>query len=227
MKFFAIAVACTIAPSAAMAQQTLYTDLNVGIGFLPEAAVDVEIDDGIDMFSGQVSADAESTVVFGGEIGMRGVGSRHISVGISGDYFEANAESLSAIGTLNGMAIDETVFLDELDLAGFDLDTEVLTLMGNVRYDIAGPNARFQPYIGVGGGVSFISDWDSATTLGVTAGIRIPLINSFYTGIRYRYLRLFDVADIDLGEGLSFTRGDSDVHLITLTFGASPTGSRR
>ena len=203
------------APSIAYAQ-SLYTDLVVGAAF-PNDVETIQYDFIFDEdhIVGDISREFDPSVAAGFEVGFRGVGSKHISIGLSYDYLQTNLSSITAAGTINDEPASGTVLAEELEDAGFDVNPKIHTVLGNIYFDFVGPSESIQPYLGVGAGGTFIEETNGRFTLAGTAGIRVPLARGFYTGVRYRYLRIFDYED-DIG----IEYKEMDGHIVSFMFGA-------
>lgn len=215
--------------SGAANAQALFTEFTVGAAFPSQvetveyeviAPFDFTTSNGAmvsqgDHLVGTLSGTYKGGIAGGLEIGMRGVGDKHLSLSVSYDYLQANLHEITANGTVNGAPISDTATLESLGFSGADFNNEVHLLLGHLRYDFVGPKEIFQPYIGVGGGGSFIENSESSAALAATAGFRVPLGRGFYMGARYRYLKIFGYED---QVGIDYKQLDG--HIISAMLGA-------
>ncbi len=225
LKLFAFCVPfCGVAHA-----QALYTEFAVGAGFPSQvstisydvvAPFDFTTPGGIDVFAGDMlvgtlSGSYEGGIAGGIVIGMRGVGDKHLGVNFSYDYLQANLDSITATGTINGAPASETNSLDALGLSGADFNNEVHLALGNLRYDFVGPREKIQPYVEVGAGGAFIEDSSATAAFAASAGFRVPLGLGFYFGARYRYVKALGYED-----QLGIEYDDLNAHVISALFGA-------
>ncbi len=226
MKFIASAFVGSMALCGTAHAQAVFSEFSVGAGFpssvetapysvistVDAPALGIAVGDDL---SGTLSGSYKAGIAGGLEIGMRGVGDKHVSMSVSYDYIQANLHEITASGTINGVPTTSTASLDALGVNGSDFNNEVHLVLGNLRYDPFGPHEQFQPFIGVGGGGAFIENSDAAAALAGTAGVRVPLGLGFYAGVKYRYIKVFGYED-----QLGIDYDDMSGHLVSFMLGA-------
>jgi opacity protein-like surface antigen len=166
-----------------------------------------------DSFTGHATLKYNDTFTAGVEIGSAGVERGYWRWSASYDYLNAKLHSFGVSGTINGTPGSASVPSDVVRAAGFDFDNQVHLAALNLYYNPA-PLKRFQPYVGIGGGAAFIEHTDTKPALTATLGVRTPLPENFYAGLRYRYVHVFGPKD-DLG----IEYDDIGAHLFSLQFG--------
>jgi hypothetical protein len=240
MKYLTTALA-SIAMCGSASAQAVFSEFSVGAAFPSRVETaqydvlvpfDVSVDyslptpgtldlDAGDLLSGTLSGDYNPGIAAGLEIGLRGVGDKHISLSISYDYAQANLEDVTASGTITrvGTATAAPLTFGEsaaaLRGAGVEFNNEAHLLLGHIRYDFVGPREPIQPFIAVGGGGSFIENSESSAALAGTAGVRVPLGLGFYAGAKYRYVRVFGYED-----QLGIDYDEMSGHVVSLMLGA-------
>ena len=229
MKTFAISILASLIASTGAHAQAIFSEFSIGAGFPSKVetidySVTVDsttvLEDGTvlapgDVIAGRLSGDFNAGIAAGIEIGMRGVGDKHISASVSYDYLQANLESITASGTIAGAPASETQSLEALGLTGADFNNEADLVLGNLRYDFVGPRAPLQPFIGIGAGGAFIEDSRSSAAFAATAGVRAPLGLGFFVGARYRYVKVLGYED-----QIGIEYKDLNAHILSLTLGA-------
>jgi hypothetical protein len=168
-----------------------------------------------DILSGSLSGSYNGGITGGIEAGLRGVGDKRISASVSYDYLQLNLDSVTPSGTVNGAPASETILLDALGLSGADFNNEASLVLGNLRYDFVGPREKFQPFVGIGGGVAMIEDSSAAAAIAATAGVRVPLGLGFYSGVRYRFVKAFGYED-----EIGIEYKNVNAHLLSFMLGA-------
>ncbi len=216
MKYFVLLGAAAMSLSGAAHAQSVFSEFTVGAGF-PAQVETVQYD--VDVlganYVGTLSGTYHAGIAGGIEIGMRGVGSKHVSISFSYDYLQANITDVTFNGTRDGLPYSANATRADFNAAGIDFNNQANLLLGNLRYDFVGPTEIIQPFIGVGGGGSFIENSAASAALAATAGFRVPLGRGFYTGARYRYVKVFGYED-----QIGIDYKDLNAHLVSFMFGA-------
>lgn len=229
MRTVALAAGILALQSGVAQAQVIFSEFSVGAGFpsgidtidyTVGAPISFVTSDGVviqqgDVLAGSLSGAYNGGITGGFEAGLRGVGNKRVSASISYDYLQLNLDSITARGTVNGAPASDTASLEALGLSGADFNNEANLVLGNLRYDFVGPRERFQPFIGVGGGVAIIEESSSAAALAATAGVRIPLGLGFYAGARYRFVKAFGYED-----QIGIEYDSVNAHLLSFMLGA-------
>lgn len=234
MRIFAVLAAAGGALGGVAHAQAVFAEFAVGAGFprkvetipydvISPVAVSVPIDfpaPGViaispgDHLTGTLSGDYRAGITGGLQVGLRGVGDKHVSISVSYDYMQANLQRIFANGTLNGAPLLVSSSLATLGAVGADFNNQGHLVLGNVRWDFVGPREIVQPFIEIGGGGARIENSDTAAALGGTAGFRVPVGLGFYVGARYRYVRVFGYED-----QLGIEYDDLTAHLVSFMLG--------
>lgn len=172
-------------------------------------------------FNAVVNATAEydSDIAFGAEIGVRKIADTGFGVGVSFTSFQADLEQvdLDAALSFNGVVIGTasgTFTADQLATAGFTLDNEVNTYSINTYYDFDG-GKKFTPYVGFGIGLADIENAnDKELMLSGIVGINYVLTENLYAGGRAAYHRISGPND-----SLGFSFDDITVSSVGVVMG--------
>jgi hypothetical protein len=179
-------------PSHATAQ-TGYVEGAIGLSLL---SGNLESDDdfsfvtaGGELFVGSAEGDYDGNWGFGAEIGFQTGPWRF---GASWDFADAELESLTLNGTLDGVPFSGDITGDdEIAAAGLEDETDVNIFAANAYYvfdpySLGMGSWSVQPYIGLGAGAATFSDFDTSFAFLVTAGVNVPILENGYVGARYR-----------------------------------------
>jgi opacity protein-like surface antigen len=200
MKRLLIGILFFTAPTCALAQDdgklnALYTEFSVGASFIPEVSTKtITITDGVDTATGRINLNYDTALTVGAEVGIAGVGIPEVRLAVGYEFLQARFDSGVAVGTVNGVSGSLAFTRADVASFGIDLDNDVHLVTGNIYYDL--PDwGRVTPYLGVGVGAAFIQNADTQLAVTASAGIRIPLNDNIYAGVRYRYYHISGPTD--------------------------------
>ncbi len=208
-----VAAAAAALSGAASAQESIYAQFSAGVSVNANVRTpDIDIDDGVDQFSGFVRLNGEPNFAAGVEFGVDGL-ARRFRTGISYDYASASVDSADIVGTLNGAPYNETINLDDFDVDNLDLVAEVHFVQGQIAANIAPRTAMFDAYIGGGVGAAFAGGVDKGLAYSGTASVEFPISNDWAGGLRYRYMRASNLTDDVYG----FDYEPVNMHLLSVS----------
>jgi len=194
-----VAAFCALPTLASAQGMGGYIEGNIGAAFVSN--LDANVDE---TPPGVATLDIGTELLFGAEIGVRGLGNaNNLRLGLGWDHMNAGLDSVTLSGFGNPT---ETFTCAELaietggDPTCSDLETKINIVALNAYLDFPmGNNMGIVPFIGVGAGWAFLQDTDSQFAASGSAGVRVPLGMNAYVGGRYRFQYISGPSD-DLGE---------------------------
>ena len=187
-------------PTLASAQDfpyTAYLEGAVGAAFTQSVSTKpFSFVDPVNTFSGTAKLDYGTQFTVGGEIGLTFLNDR-FRAGISYDYANATVRSATLNGVLNGVPVSGPFSRAALGSVASDFDNNVHIIAVNVYYNLLGPNAQVQPYIGAGFGSGKIQTAKSNEFVVTgTLGARVRVSDQVYIGARYRFTHIEGITDV-------------------------------
>jgi opacity protein-like surface antigen len=174
-------------PSVAWAQDVgvAYVEGSVGLLLIPNVETEpFTIDTGFGIFEGDVELDYGEDFTFGFEGGY--------STGVwrfalSYDYSNAELDSATVSGTLDGDPFEENVTHNDLNDFGISADNTLQLFQAHAFYNLPLLGPAIRPYVGVGAGMAAIEHADSELAFSATVGARFALSEAAYLGAKYRF----------------------------------------
>ncbi len=136
-----------------------------------------------------MNLDYKPALALGVELGTPGLENSPFGWSVSYDYLRSNLDKATVSGTVNGAPGSATFSSSQLKNAGLNFDNDVHLATANFYYRSPFLNV-VHPYIGVGAGAAFMSHADTQPALDLTLGMRLPMSENTYYGMRYRYIRV-------------------------------------
>ena len=184
-----LAAVLTAVPTVALAQEPTrligYAEFAAGIAAIPDVNTKTyTIDTGSGIFVGHAEGHYGAEFTAGGELGLT---AGQFRFGVSYDYLTAKLDRVTAVGTLDGTPISDSITGSQLESYGISADNNVSIIAANAYWNLPLIGTTIRPYVGVGIGAGIIEKASTELALTATLGARVALTNVAYLGARYRF----------------------------------------